>query len=116
MIKKKGLDKELKEGIENSDDEVIKEIAADIGKYSDLEALYLTEGGQMLVQGNLDDVMSCINTLSLKYHSLTQSEFIALCAEMKTKLDLVQALAHSPKNKADAVEALRDKLKGEESS
>ncbi len=105
------MKKELREAIENSEDETVKETAADIDKYGSLEAVYSSPGGQLLVKANIADVISDIDTLCAHYATLTLQEFIAKCADMKSKLDLIRALANSPKNKDDAMAALEEALK-----
>lgn len=100
----------LDQSVEESSDELVQEIAKDIKKYGSLEAIYHSEGGQLLVTSNIRDIVSAIEALSIKYQTLTLQEFIALSAEIKTKLDIVRAIANSVENKALAVEALKETL------
>ena len=56
------------------------------------------------------DAVSCIDTLGAKYGLLNHQEFIALCADMKSKIDLARVLKKSVKNKAQAIKDLEEAL------
>lgn len=96
--------KEIKKG---SNAEII---ADELDKVSAIEAVYLSKGGELLFKSLMADAVSCIDTLGNKYGVLTQQEFIALCADMKTKIDLARVLKKSEKNKKQAQADLEEAL------
>lgn len=77
----------------------IKDMTEDLGKVSAITAIQNSEGGQILVRSLITDVVSSVDTLSLKYATLSLQEFIALCADMKSKLDLLRVITRAKKNK-----------------
>lgn len=91
-------------------EERIDIIKDELKKFSKIEALALSEGGRILFKSLLSDVVSCVDTLGAKYNTLNQQEFISLCADMKTKLDLTRILNKSTKNKEQAKLDLEEAL------
>lgn len=90
--------------------EKIEIISDELKKFSKLEAVALSEGGSLLFKSLMADAVSCIDTLGAKYNSLNVQEFISLCAEMKTKLDLARVMKKSTKNKDQAKADLEEAL------
>jgi len=95
-------------------EEKLDVINDELKKFSKLEAFYLSDGGKLLFKSLMADAVSCIETLGNKYNTLTPQEFIGLCAEMKTKIDLARVMKKSVKNKKQAQEDLQDALLDEE--
>lgn len=91
-------------------EEKVEIIQDELKKFSKLEALALSEGGSLLFKSLMSDAVSAIDTLGNKYSQLSHLEFIALCAEMKTKLDLARVMNKSSKNKKIAIEDLEKAL------
>ncbi len=91
-------------------EEKVDIISDELKKFSGIEALYLSEGGELLFKSLMADAVSAIDTLCNKYSVLTQNEFIALCADMKTKIDLARIMKKSVKNKLQATEDLKQAL------
>lgn len=85
-------------------------IVDELEKVSAIEAVYLSKGGELLFKSLMADAVSCVDTLAMKYSTLSQQEFIALCADMKTKIDLARVLKKSVKNKAQARKDLEEAL------
>lgn len=80
-------------------EEKIDIIKEEIKKLSKLEAVALSEGGKLLFNVLMKESVSIIETLTLKFNSLTHLEFISLCAELNTKLELARILNKSSKDK-----------------
>lgn len=97
-------------GKKTNKEEEVEIISDELDKFSSLEALYLSKGGEMLFKSIMADVCSCVDTLSIRYNSLTHLEFISLCAELKTKLDLARVMKKSTKNKEQATKDLENAL------
>lgn len=85
-------------------------IADELQRVSAIEAFYLSEGGSILFKSLMSDVVSSVETLSYRYQSLSQQEFISLCADMKTKLDLARVMSKAGKNKDQAHKDLEQAL------
>ncbi len=95
-------------------EEKVEIISDELKKFSKLEALSLSEGGELLFKSLMSDAVSAIDTLGNKYSQLSHLEFISLCAEMKTKLDLARVMNKASKNKKIAIEDLEKALLEEE--
>ena len=91
-----------KNNMKTPKEEKIEVIQDELKRLSKLEAVALSEGGKLLFNSLMKDAVSVIDTLGYKYNSLSQVEFIALCAELKTKLDLARVMNKSIKNKEQA--------------
>lgn len=72
-----------------------KAIAGDLDVAMAIETAAETPGGQIILEGLIADTLSAVDTLCAKYQTLTMQEFISLCADMKSKLDLAKAMARS---------------------
>ncbi len=77
-------------------------------KVSALSSVAESEGGIILVRELLKDVLAIVETFSAKHRDLRLEEFIALSAEMKSKLDLAQVIAHAKKNESQIRQELAD--------
>lgn len=102
------MDQNKLEQISNNENATI--IADELDKVSAIEAFNLSKGGAILFKSLMSDAISSIDTLGFKYSTLTQQEFIALCADMKTKLDLARVMSKASKNKDQAQKDLEQAL------
>ena len=82
-----------------------EEIQEDIKKYSSLEAVGKSEGGQIILKDIKSDIVSTIDQLA-KYGELSHIELIALCAGLSEKLTMMKIMRNAKKNKDMAIEAL----------
>lgn len=87
-----------------------KEIANDLSIASALDAVAISEGGKILAKTLLTDVVSDIETLSVRYKELTIQEFIGTCADLKAKLDLYRSIVRAPEAKAKLKDDLKEAL------
>ena len=87
--------------------EIIKD---DIGNYAALEALKKSEGGMFLLELLSKDILSCIDSITLKYKDISHAELISLSAKLAEKLSIFRAINRSSKNKKLASEALKNLL------
>ena len=81
-----------------------------LAKVASIASLYASEGGRILVRQLLKDVMGLMETICAKHKTLTLAEFVGIGAEMKSKLDLAQVIAHSKENELQARQELADLL------
>ena len=91
--------KNKNEKIKNSNNPALKSTADDLDKSAAISALSDTEGGKILLEGLLKDVISSVEELTAKYRTLTMQDFVGICSDMQNKLDLARAIARSKKNK-----------------
>lgn len=99
--------------ISNHPKNIVREIAADLDDAVALDALSISTGGQLLVNGLITDIISVVDTLCSTYKTLTNQEFVGYCAEVKNKLDLVRAIKRAKKNRKFLEELLTKELNGE---
>ena len=88
-----------------------EQIKKDLGAISTLEAVALTEGGQMLIKSLVKDIIGSVDMLSTNYSGYSLEKFISLAADIKSKSDLVRTLTRSSANKAYLEELLADAIK-----
>lgn len=85
-----------------------KEILDDIDQYAGLVSLKDTDGGKTLIKGLQDDVVSHLYMATADCTTLSHTELIGLCLEIKTKLGLLMVITRSTQNKKDAESVLND--------
>ena len=83
---------------------------ADIEMFAHIDVFGESEGGRILLQSLMKDVMSAIESIGNRYSSLTLPEFIAYGAEIKTKLDIVRSVTRAKKNKDEIMKILEESL------
>ena len=72
-----------------------EDIKKDLAIAGSLEAVAMSDGGQMIIKSLVKDIISSIDTLSANYSVFTIEKFISLCADIKSKSDLVRTLTRS---------------------
>jgi hypothetical protein len=80
-------------------------------KYHDLKALYSTPGGKLLVDALVKDACSAVELIANQYKSLSHQEFVALGADISTKINLARSLTRAEKNEKYIDEQMADLLK-----
>lgn len=84
----------------------------DIKKYQALDALSASEGGQILLDGLMSDIVSGIDNMTTNWAVLTHMEYVGIASQIKERLDLVRVLLNSKTNKLELIdEMLPKKLK-----
>ena len=73
-----------------------------------LKALYDTDGGKLLVDTLMAQVVNMINQLSSGYKHMTLEEFISTSADLSTKLNMVRSLTKAKKNQEVLEELLKE--------
>lgn len=92
----------------------VASIAKDLDTYNALDALVISEGGKILCKNLMTDAVSSIDVLINGYDSFELSKFISLCADIKTKLDMLRILRRAPKNRKYLRESLEEALENED--
>ncbi len=88
-----------------------KETKKQLAKYSALEAVKNSEGGQQIIRDFEKNIMGCIDELATKYKTSTHIELIALIARMTERITILRLLNRSTNNKNLTVEELKQILK-----
>lgn len=90
------------------------QIKKDLKKFTALEALSNSEGGKVLKDTCLKDIVSCVE--SIAYYSKVPSleEFISLSARLNEKLSTYMVLKNAKKNVELTEIALEEALEQEE--
>lgn len=87
------------------------DIARDLDAAAALYAVSTSQGGKALINALISDTVGVVDSLSNTYKEATHMELLSLCAELKTKLDLLRSLSRSKINKDFLEEILAEKLK-----
>ncbi len=73
----------------------VKEIKDELGVFTALEAVANSEGGKVLITTHMSDVVSIVDALGAHYGTYSHAQLMSMCAEMKTKLDMVRTLTRA---------------------
>lgn len=76
-----------------------KEIKKDLGDAQAIDAMLTSQGGVLLMKSLSSDIVGTMETLAMKYPTLTMQEFVSLCSDLKVKLDIIRMLTRAKKNK-----------------
>lgn len=88
----------------------LKEIAEDAEKYHALKVMMQSDGGQVLIESLVQDIVMGLNQLE-SYSSLSRDEMVSIIARISSSRHLIQALQNADENLKDADEALEDALR-----
>jgi len=94
--------------------EEIKLIRDELERVSSISALSEMKGGKMLIEKLIKEILGSVDTLCLKYKTLTIQEFVGICADMNVKLDLLKTFKKATKSKKIAQEDLKKALEENE--
>lgn len=84
-------------------------IEKDVDDFAALAAVAKSDGGKILVQTLMTDVVGAVERLT-NYKGKTLDELISICADLNANLSLVRTLTRAEKNKKLAQEALQEAL------
>jgi|14BtaG_2_1085337.scaffolds.fasta_scaffold01551_4 hypothetical protein len=87
-----------------------EEMKEDISKYAEIAVIAQTKGGKVLVDTLRQDTANAVETLSNSFKDKSHVELIALCADLKAKLDLYRVLIKAEGNKKEIEELLEEEL------
>lgn len=90
--------------------DALEGLADDADKLHDIKAIFDMEGGKILVDALIADVVSSVDRLASGYSELTHDQFAALAAHISVNLSLARTLTRSTENLKYADEALKDAL------
>ena len=94
--------------------EEIKLIRDELERVSSISSLSEMKGGKMLIEKLIKEILGSVDTLCLKYKTLTIQEFVGICADMNVKLDLLKTFKKATKSKKIAQEDLKKALEENE--
>lgn len=82
----------------------------DADNYHALKVLADTEGGQILINTHIKDVVHCVNRLE-RYHEMERDEIVSILAQMTSGLNTARALSRAAKNLSYVDEQLDEALR-----
>jgi hypothetical protein len=82
-----------------------------VDKAHALSAIINTEGGQILIDDVVSDIINSINYLTNYYKTASQVEILTTCAFMKVNLDILHKVTRANKNYAALNETLKEAIK-----
>ncbi len=91
----------------NDEIEMLKD---DVEIQSALAALHNSDGGKILVNNLIKDVINFTTSIAENFNSMTVQEFIAYGAKIKTNIDMIQVLTASESNKDYYKKLLEEEL------
>lgn len=103
--KKLKIKKEPKNNIEELGDELGNAIAT--------KTLHDSEGGQLLIEGLVSDVLGAMDSLCINVSNYTHIELVALICKMKERLDLLTVMTGAKARKELYEDLLAEAIKEE---
>ena len=88
----------------------IDTIKDDIDRYNALKAILAQDGGKLLVNTLLKDVVHGLDSLS-QYHKMNRDELVSLAARITVSLSIVRSLTRSEDQQELATELLEEQLR-----
>jgi hypothetical protein len=85
-------------------------VKEDIAQYAEIEAVASMKGGKRIIKNLKADIIGSIDKLSSKYQTVSHTELISYCAELKERLSLYKLFMVAPNNAKMAKEALNKLL------
>ncbi len=82
-----------------SKDPAVLSMSDELDTLNAIEALSLSEGGKVLTNLLIKDIISAVEALATRHSDLTLQQFISYSSKIKEKLDLVRIIARSKDNK-----------------
>lgn len=93
------------------DKDVLFEIAEDADQYHALKVLLDQEGGSLLVDNLLADVLASVEQLAGSYQTLTLQQFIGFSARISSSLGTARSITRAAENLKGADELLTERLR-----
>ncbi len=97
----------------SKDNIIVEGIKDRLDKVMSINTLSETEGGKALVAILLKQVVESVEKLMAGYTRLTITEFIALSADMRTKMDLVHEITGAENKEQNIRDELKQELSNE---
>lgn len=88
-------------------------LLADIAKFKELKVLQTTEGGRMILDALISDIITSINSFS-DYKNMTHIEFIALSVRLSERLATYKVFALAESNEKALIKILKEDYKKSE--
>jgi hypothetical protein len=85
-----------------------KEVEKDIKKYSSIDVITKTKGGQIVIASLQETIGTGIDKLCMDYKTKPLAELIPVIAEIDKSLELLRVLTRAGSNKDLAMETLKE--------
>lgn len=93
-----------------------KEIIKDLDVVKSISVIANMEGGKLIQKSLRKDLISAIDSLSSKYKTVKPNQIIALCATIKSTLDMLRVFSSAKSNKKMLEEELVKALEEEQTT
>lgn len=84
---------------------IVDELKDDLGDSIAVKNLYDSEGGQILINGLVSDVIDAMDTLMMNVSALSHIELITLVCKMKERVDIIKVITGA-KSKSEIYDSL----------
>jgi acyl-CoA reductase-like NAD-dependent aldehyde dehydrogenase len=91
-------------------DAELEALADDLDKSHALDALSVSEGGKILTEALITNVIDTIEVLSASYEKASHMELVSHCASLRFNLALLRSIKRAKKNKLALKEMLAEAL------
>jgi cephalosporin-C deacetylase-like acetyl esterase len=91
----------------------VKEIKENLDRVKSINVLSSSEGGVLMVKSIRKEVLNSLDKLAYNYPTLSHTELLAECANLRARLEMLRLFNASKKNQTIAEEDLAEALKEE---
>lgn len=90
-----------------------EEIADALGKAVDIKNLHDSEGGMLLIDGLVTDILDTLTVLTTNVTSLSHVQLVSMVSRIKERIDVVQVLTSAKSQVEVYQDLLKEALKEE---
>jgi ribosomal protein L29 len=91
----------------------VKEIKEDLDRLKSINVLSQSEGGLLMIKSTRKEVLNSLDKLAYNYPTLSHTELLAECANLRARLEMLRLFNASKKNQPIAEEDLKVALEEE---
>lgn len=98
----------------NKEKTVIEELKDELGTSIAVDKLHDSEGGQILIDGLVSDVIGAMESLMINVSDLSHIQLVSLICKMKERVDLIKVITGAKARKNTYKDLLTEELKKQE--
>lgn len=95
---------------------IVEELKDDLGHSIALQTLHDSEGGQLLIENLVTDILGSLESLMINVDNFTHLQLVAILCKMKERSDLLKVLTGAKARVDVYQDLLSEELKKEEES
>lgn len=92
---------------------IVEEIGVDLGNAMALQTLHDSEGGKLVINSLIQDIIGALDTMIGGTDTLTHIQYVVLASRIKERVDLVRVLTSAKSNKEVLQGLLKEELEKE---